>query len=503
MDITAVKGDILGQNADLLVVGVYHQENWENAFVDRLNESLSGKFRKFAKIHEFSGEAGQSMLFPAPSAFPAEYILVVGLGSFEMMSLEVAREATGVAVQTAQRLGLASIAIELFGEDEGVANFHARNSGDAIATAALLCDYQFINYKKPKGKKKVQSLTIVAEDGRDAKNALRGVENAIMIVGGVTVARDLVNTPAKDMSPSRLAEAAQALAGMSSGLVKAKILDREACEKKNMGAFLAVSQGSIEEPKFIHLIYKPKKTTKKIIALVGKGVTFDSGGLSLKPANYMESMKCDMAGAAAVLGVFAILPRLQPNMEIHGIIAATENMPGGRAIRPGDIVKASNGKTIEILNTDAEGRLTLADALHYACELGPSVVIDMATLTGSCMVALGEEVAGLMSPDAKLANQILSSAADVGERMWELPLEPRYRRLIESDIADYRNIATSAYGGTLTAGLFLKEFVDPNVRWAHVDVAGPAYAERPIGSYLSKGGTGYGVRTMVNLIENL
>ena len=216
----------------------------------------------------------------------------------------------------------------------------------------------------------------------------------------------------------------------------------------------------------------------------------------------MMTMNCDMARAAAVLGFFSALAQLRPRVEVHGIVAATENMPSGKAIRPGDVVKASNGKTIEILNTDAEGRLTLADALTYAKKLEPTALVDLATLTGACVVALGEEITGLMSNNDNLAGSILGAAHRAGEKMWRMPLEKRYRSLVESDIADLRNIATTRYGGSLTAGLFLEEFVD-GLPWAHLDIAGPAFAEKPMASYIGKGGTGHGVRTLVELVEGM
>ncbi len=503
MEIKSEKGDILEKSADLVVIGVYDKDNWGNAFIDRLNDLLQGRFKKQSKIHEFTGASGQTMLFPAPSNSGVEFILVVGLGNFEYVSLEGVREAAGIAVQTAKKYGLSSIAMELFGEDEGVENFDPKESAEAIATAAYLTEYQFISYKKPKGKSRVKTITIVAEDGRDANRATKGIERASAVADAVAVARDLVNTPAKDMHPTTLSEVAQTIATMSHGLIKVKVLDREQCEKRGMGAYLAVSQGSDEEPKFIHLTYKPEKKTTKSVTVIGKGVTFDSGGLSLKPANYMMSMKCDMAGAAAVLGLFTALARTKPNVEVHGIIAATENMPSGKAMRPGDVVTASNGKTIEILNTDAEGRLTLADALVYADKIPTDYTIDLATLTGACVVSLGEEIAGIMSNTPELASTLLKSAASAGEKIWELPLEKRYRSQIESDVADLRNIATSQYGGTLTAGLFLAEFVSPETKWAHIDIAGPAFAERPLSSYLKKGGTGFGVRTLLKFIEEL
>ncbi|MCH8049715.1 leucyl aminopeptidase [Patescibacteria group bacterium] len=501
MEIFVKKGDILASEADLLVVGAYEGGDWDNDFMSRLNTLLGGKFKKLAQAQDFTGRVGQSLLFPAPDKMSVEYVFVVGLGKAGHSLKNTAREAAGNVVQTAKKLGLATVALEMFGEDDEV-HFHARSFAQAISEALLLADYTFETYKKKSKKSSLKEVTIVAENGRDANTAEKGVKEAISTIKGVILARDLVNTPAKDMTPTRLAEAAQDIAKSSRGAVRVRVYDREQCEKKNMGSYLAVAQGSEEEPKFIHLIYKPKKVKKKI-ALVGKGITFDSGGLSLKAASHMETMKCDMAGAAAILGVFASLSALRPQLEIHGIIAATENLPSGRAIKPGDVVRASNGKSIEILNTDAEGRLTLADALHYAAKQKPDYIIDLATLTGACMVALGEEIAGVMSNNPKFANQVLNASAEAGEKMWELPLEKRYRKLLESDVADLRNIATTSYGGSLTAGLFLQEFVPEGTPWVHIDIAGPAFAERPIASYLGKGGTGFGVRTLVNLLGSL
>jgi leucyl aminopeptidase len=373
-------------------------------------------------------------------------------------------------------------------------------AAEAIATAALLADYTFETYKKGNPLKKIETLHVIVADGRMAQAMRKRVERATTIVSGITVARDLVNTPAQEMTPKHMAEAAQAVAKASGGLVKVKVLDRAACTKLKMGAYLAVAQGADHEPQFIHLTYTSPRPSKKSLALVGKGVTFDSGGLSLKPAEAMMSMKCDMAGGAAVIGFFATLASLKPRVNIHGVVAATENMVSGKSIRPGDIVHASNGKSIEILNTDAEGRLTLADAITYILKENPDAIIDLATLTGACVVALGEEITGLMSNDRALAKQVLDAAHQAGEKMWEMPLEPRYRDLIVSDIADLRNIPTSRYGGTLTAGLFIQEFVD-NKPWVHLDIAGPAYAERPMNSYLGKGGTGHGIRTLVEFVE--
>jgi leucyl aminopeptidase len=267
-----------------------------------------------------------------------------------------------------------------------------------------------------------------------------------------------------------------------------------------MGGLLGIAKGSDEDPKFIRLAYKG--TGKKTIVLVGKGITFDSGGLSLKPDSGMETMKMDMAGAATVLGIFSALKTVKPAVNVVGLIAACENMPSGKAIKPGDVVTALNGKTIEIINTDAEGRVILADALSYASQFEkPDALIDLATLTGACMVALGEEIAGLFSNDKELAETLKTSAQKTGERVWEMPLVPEYRELIKGKVGDIKNSAGKKYGGAITAALFLENFVDPKIHWAHIDIAGPAFEEKgkPLTPY---GGTGFGVRMLLDFINN-
>jgi len=490
MNITAQKGDILTQEVDIRVVGIYEGENWENDFIQRLGEETGGKLKVNASKKEFTGKIGQALSFPE--------LLIVGLGKQENLSKSL-RELTGMVYQQLQARPITTASIELFGEDDE--KYDPRTTAQKMTEAILLSSYQFIAYKKPKQKNILEDIYLIAEDGRDANKAQKGIEKAEMIIDGVTVARDLVNTPAQDMKPIRLAQTAEKIAKMSTN-IKVRVFNREQIEKKNMNAFLAVAQGADSEPRLIHLIYKPEKA-KKCIAIVGKGVTFDSGGLSIKPAQFMETMKCDMAGSATVLGLFATLTRIQPNVEIHGIIAATENMPSGKAIRPGDVVRAANNKTIEILNTDAEGRLTLADALVYAQKQKPDYLVDLATLTGACVVALGEEISAVLSNDNELAKNLISNASSSDEQMWEMPLYDRYSKLIESDIADLRNISSSRYGGTLTAALFLKEFINEDQKWAHIDIAGPAFAEKPMASYIGKGGTGFGVRTLLGWIESL
>jgi leucyl aminopeptidase len=299
------------------------------------------------------------------------------------------------------------------------------------------------------------------------------------------------------VTPAYLAKRAAEIA--RAGGLRLKILERADCARLGMGAYLGVAQGSEQPPKFIHLTYTPKRRPRRRVAVIGKGITFDSGGLDLKPADGMVRMKDDMSGAAAVLGLFQALPKLKPPVEVHGLIAATENMPSGMAQRPGDIVKAMNGLTIEIGNTDAEGRLTLADALAYAAKVvKPDEMVDLATLTGAIVIALGLGVSGLFASDEALAGRLLIAAEAAGERLWRLPLHEEYKEGIKSDIADLNNISSQRGGGAIVAGLFMRDFTG-GLPWAHLDIAGTAFTERelPLGP---KGGTGVAVRTLLHYL---
>ncbi|MBU0613847.1 leucyl aminopeptidase, partial [Patescibacteria group bacterium] len=420
------------------------------------------------------------------------HILLVGMG--ESVNVDNLQGLCGVVTQNTELLKAEKIIIHI-PKNKKIPN---KTIIYTLASALRSADYKFVKYKT-KNNKTNEKTIVLAVDGMTVSENMQAVLKLVdKISEGTSEARDLVNLPSNILNPKYLAQKASEIA-QNSTRIKVKILDSEQCKKKQMNAYLAVSQGSAEDPYFIHLSYKPKKSNKKIV-IIGKGITFDSGGLSLKPSKSMEAMKCDMAGAAAVLGVFSVIEELHPEVEVHGIIAAAENMPSSRAVKPGDIVVASNKKTIEILNTDAEGRLTLADALVYGSKLKPDVMLDLATLTGAAVVALGEEIAAIMSNDAKLAENILKVAKEAGEKMWQLPLEEKYRILLDSEVADLRNISKSSYGGTLTAGLFLQEFVGKDLKWAHIDIAGPDFAERPFSVYTGIGATGYGVSTVLHLI---
>jgi leucyl aminopeptidase len=358
----------------------------------------------------------------------------------------------------------------------------------------MLGAYTFDRYKREKTEKRVDELRLVEADGRRRQEAADGARTGEVFAEATNFARDLVNSPANDVHPTYLAKVAVQIA--RDAKLAVKVLDRAECDKLGMGAFLGVAAGSQQPPKFIHLAYAPAGGRRqRRVAIIGKGITFDSGGLDLKTADSMLRMKDDMSGAAAVLAIMRALPALKPPFEVHGLIAATENMPSGSAIRPGDVLRAMNGTTIEVGNTDAEGRLTLADAICYASDrVKADEIIDMATLTGACVVALGPLCSGLFANDQPLADRLLAAADAAGERMWQLPLIDEYREHLKSDVADLNNVGPRG-GGAITAGLFLKEFAGERP-WAHFDIAGPAFVEKdmPLGP---KGATGAAVRTLL------
>lgn len=441
---------------------------------------------------KFEGKPGQLIVLPKRQG--GGYLIGLGIG--EMKTANDLRTAIGALVQKAESLKASGIdltvhakIVEIGGLDDVVL---------ALQETLLMSQYTFTKYKEA-SPKSIQNVEVYLEaENLSIESVLKLAEAK---VAGAHVTRDLVNTTANDMTPTLLAKAAEEIASTDSRMT-IEVHGEDWARAQGMGSYLAVDQGSDEPCKFIHVVYKPEGATKKV-ALVGKGVTFDSGGLSLKPSNYMDTMKCDMAGAATVLGVFKALTTLDVPVEVHGYIAATENMPSGKAIRPGDVVRAANGKTIEILNTDAEGRLTLADALWYAQKESPDHIVDFATLTGACVVALGEHVAAALTDDDALVEAIQTSAKKNAEELWRLPLQAGYAKHMKSEIADLRNISKTSYGGAITAGLFLKEFVEEGQSWMHMDIAGPAYVSEPYANYIGKDGTGYAVRTMVDWLQSL
>ncbi len=501
MQIRIHKGDLATTTCDLLVVNLFSGVKKPGGGTGAVDKALDGLLMKLAKEEEFVGQEGQTLLFRTLGRLPAKWVLMVGLGDRACFSLETVRRAAGISVKRAKEIGARTVASILHGA--GIGGLAARDAARAMTEGALLANYRFTKFKKTDAdreiKKAIVHLAIIELDSARIRQAEKGIAEGEVESAGAIYARELVNEPALHLAPQTLAAKAQDIARASKGKIKIKIYDKTALEKMGAGGILAVAQGSDHPPVLVHLTWKPARA-KRRVALVGKAITFDSGGLSLKPADAMITMKMDMAGAAAVLGVFSVLTKINPGVEVHGIFGACENMPSGTAYRPGDIVRTMSGKTIEILNTDAEGRVTLADTLHYACQLKPDVVIDLATLTGACVVALGEEVAGLMTNNERVGVRLKDAARASGEYIWELPLPKEYRERIISKFADVKNITGTKWGGAITAGLFLKEFVG-TTPWAHLDIAGPAFAENEVIPHVPLGGTGFGVRTLIHFLQ--
>ena len=457
-----------------------------------LNAELKGAPAAELKRRGFEAKNGQSAVLTLFNHDSIGTAVVVGWDaggdSSRFDRVHAARRLGHMLGEFAEKLRAKTVLLAEGGPDLGDAL-----QSEAFLEGLLLSSYRFESYKSKSETrfKGIEEIEIVSSK-RSVEKALA---RAIVICDATTQARDLVNMPPLDCTPAHLVKRAKEVA--KRGKLEIKVFDREALKRIGAGGLLAVSQGSDQPPYLIRLSYKPRGRRGKILGLVGKGVTFDSGGLSIKTAGGMETMKCDMAGAAAVLSAMQAVAHFKPRFEVRAYIPATENMIAGSATRPGDVIKALNGKSIEVLNTDAEGRLILADALALAEKEGCDTLVDLATLTGACMVALGTDYAGLFCADPKLREKLQEAAENSGERLWSMPLAPEYKENIKSPVADIKNTG-GPYGGAITAALFLKEFVKTD-KWAHLDIAGPAFADSAKG-ILPRGGTGFGVRTLVRFI---
>lgn len=489
MKCSLVRRPVREAEGDVLIVGHYQGERRFSPILAQLDRALGGHLASVIKEEKFEGKPQQLTFVHTEARLNAKRVMVVGLGKRREADAESIRRATATSLRRARDLGAKVVSVELLGD-----RLPAGARAQAIVEGTLLGLYSFDRHKTgEKNGKAVETLLIVNPDSKNQAAIREGIRVGEIFATATNFARDLTNEPANMVTPTTLAKTAQEIA--KEGKLSLKIYERDDCKKMGMGAYLGVAQGSLEPPKFIHLAYKPRGRARRKIAIVGKGITFDSGGLDIKPADGMLRMKDDMSGAGAVLGIMRSLPKLRVPVEVHGIIAATENMPSGTAQRPGDIVRAMNGTTIEIGNTDAEGRLTLADALSYVVkEVKPEEIIDLATLTGAVVIALGNGCSGVFSTSKPLADRLLKAAEAAGERMWPLPLIDEYKEGLKSDVADINNVGPRG-GGAITAAIFMKEFVG-SVPWAHLDIAGTAFTEKdlPLGP---KGGTGVGVRTVL------
>lgn len=492
----AITGNFLDARVDALAVAVFKDEKASDGILKELDDLTGGIVASVIKTEEFKGDVNETALirFNASGKNKASRLLLIGVGDRDDYKISSVANVAGTATRYFRKRNLKNFA--LLPRATAEAFEVAKLSAQGVVTSQFELD----KYRtQDKNTKTIDSFMICVDDAKksDLEDGLKAGE---AIGESINFARDLANEPPNILHPTEMSKRAEKMA-KEVGL-KCEILDEKQMEKLGMGSLLSVSYGSEQPAKLIVLKYEPKKSTGKkgeLLALVGKGITFDTGGISLKPGEGMDAMKYDMSGGASVLGTMRAIGLLKPSVPVLGIVAAVENMPDGKATRPSDVVTASNGKTIEILNTDAEGRLILADAVAYAEKQGATTIIDMATLTGAVIIALGDINTGIMGNDQGLVDEIIACGKDAGEGFWQLPLGKDYSKGIKSEIADIKNIGPARKAGTIMGAAFIQEFVD-KAKWAHLDIAGTAWAdsEKP---HQAKGPTGVAIKTLLKIVE--
>jgi leucyl aminopeptidase len=474
-----------------LVIGCF--EDVKDDLYAACNAALGGCLGRLADTREFSGKVATNHMLHTLGKLPAERLLLVGLGKKKEVNSERLRQAAGTAAQVLRSARVASFSSALH------LSTPLPEALESVTVGTILGSYAFDQYKtKDKDERfSFEEMTLLLPKAGGKKEAVARVNRAITMCQGVELARNLVSHPGNVVTTGYLADTARDLAGRLG--LECRIYEQAELEELGMNALVGVGKGSAEPPRLIVLEYRGPGAEGRPVVLVGKGITFDSGGISIKPGAGMEEMKTDMAGAAAVLGTMSAAAGLKLPVNLVGIVPTAENMPDGKAYKPGDVLTSLSGQTIEITNTDAEGRLILCDALHFAQRYKPAAMIDLATLTGACVVALGHEASGLMGNDQRLADSLKRAGERCGERVWQLPLWDEYGEVMKSDIADLKN-AGSRDGGSITAGWFLKQFVG-KTRWAHLDIAGTAWSDktRP---YCPKGASGVGVRLLIEYLDD-
>ncbi|KAJ7955642.1 putative Leucine aminopeptidase [Quillaja saponaria] len=492
IDVTEWKGDILAVGVTEKDLAKDENSKFENSILKKLDSKLGGLLAEASSEEGFTGKVGQSTVLRIPG-LGSKRVGLIGLG--QSASTTAAFRGLGEAVAAAAKSSQANDVAIILASSEGLSAESKFNSASAIASGTVLGIYEDNRYKSESKKPTLKSVDILGfGSGPELEKKLKYAED---VSSAVIFGRELVNSPANVLTPGVLAEKASNIASLYSDVFTATILNAEQCKELKMGSYLGVAAASANPPHFIHLHYKPSNgPVNAKLGLVGKGLTFDSGGYNIKtgPGCSIELMKFDMGGSAAVLGAAKAIGQIKPpGVEVHFIVAACENMISGTGMRPGDIVTASNGKTIEVNNTDAEGRLTLADALVYACNQGIEKVVDLATLTGACVVALGPSIAGVFTPSDDLAKEVFAASEISGEKFWRLPLEESYWESMKSGVADMVNTGGRP-GGSITAALFLKQFVDEKVQWMHIDMAGPVWNDK------KRAATGFGISTLVEWV---
>ena len=482
MTLTVLNATSAPKSADVWLVAVHEVGSSGKPKV------AGGADAAFLKSSGFRGKPGETLLLPATDELPQR--LLLGLGRKAKIDGAAMRRAGASAARKLLRTYTNAAAMVL---DDLPASLTEADAAQSFAEGLVLGAYRYDEFRSEPPKTTLKKVVVVG-GGRGVK---AGVALGVRIADAVSFARDLVNEPGGSLTPVKLAAEATRVAKREG--LKITVLDEKAIKAKKLGGVLGVNRGSDQKPRFIEIVYAPN-TYRHSVALVGKGITFDSGGLSIKSGAGMMTMKTDMAGGAAVLGAMAAVAAVKPKVKVTAYVPATDNMLGGDATRPGDVLTFRNGKTAEVLNTDAEGRLILADALSLASEDEPDAIVDLATLTGACVAALGPKIAGVMTNNQAWADQVLEAGATTGERVWQLPLPADYRKMLDSNIADMKNIG-GPYGGAITAGLFLKEFVADDIPWVHIDIAGPSNSDG-IDGEIGKGGTGFGVRLLLELLDS-
>ncbi|KPJ73935.1 hypothetical protein AMJ52_02495 [candidate division TA06 bacterium DG_78] len=484
-------------DGDLLIINLFKGVQQPGGATGVIDKTLNLIISQAIQKGELTGAIGETVVFHTFGKLPTDHVLVVGLGPSEKFGTEQIRKASGAAAQRAQKLKAKRVGTIVHGA--GIGGIDPVLAAQSLIEGTLLALYKFTEYKKAINSK-INEFCIVEMDKSKIKKLQHGAELGRILAEAQNTARDLINEPSNQLTPTKLNNTITAVL-KSLGLVKHvehHVLGKAALNKLKMGALLSVAQGSDNKPQFIVLRYK--NSNKPLVCLIGKTVTFDSGGISLKPAAGMARMKGDMSGGAAVIGATLALARTKSKVNLMTIVPAVENMPSGKASKPGDVVRAMNGKTIEIISTDAEGRMTLADALCYAEKKGSQIIIDIATLTGGCVIALGEITAAVMGNEQKLIDTVLEVSNATGEKHWQLPLFEEYKEQMKSDVADLKN-SGGRPASAITAGIFLQEFVS-KAQWLHIDIAGKEIVEKE-NFYQPKGGTGFGVRTLFALCRRL
>ena len=499
LKIDVQSADIIGIDTPALVVNLFRGVKKPGGPTGAVDKALGGVITQLIEDGEIKGSTGETTLIHTLGKIKPSRVLVAGLGTQDKFDVQVVRRVSAEVVRFLRRKGISSAATIAHGASIG--GLDPQLSGQAIAEGAYLGLYKFGTYltKNSDSTNEFEHLTVVELDKTRAKAIDAGVKLGSTVAKASITARNMVNEPANHMTPSRMAEAAQKVAS-DQGL-KIEIMENAQMKKMGMGAFMGVAQGTDEPAKLIVLRYDgDPENPENNLGLIGKGITFDTGGISLKPPGGMEAMKGDMAGGASVIAAMEIIGQTKPKINVLAVIAATENMPGASAQRPGDVVRAMNGKTIEVINTDAEGRLVLADALCYAREQGITRLVDVATLTGAMVTTLGKACTGVMGNDGQLVQQTIDAGKKTGEKFWELPMFDEYKDLIKSDVADMKN-SGGRQAGSISAALLLAEFVD-GAAWVHLDIAGTSTSDKAAG-YLVKGATGVPVRTLAQLATDL